>query len=105
MMLLSLAATIALLLFWYREEIRKLDERLKQRRGHAFPLGPTVKVPYKQGLLLIVGTIGTVALHHRIEVFLGLETNTVLYMVPLMSAGVVMPNGEDMQANKSPIAS
>ncbi len=89
-MLLSLVATIALLMFWYRAEIHELDQRLAQRRAHAFPLGPTVKVPYKQGLALIIGTIGLVALHHRIEVLLGLETNTVLYMVPLLSAGVVM---------------
>jgi Na+/H+ antiporter NhaD/arsenite permease-like protein len=41
-------------------------------------------------LFLIVGTIGGVALHHRIEVLLGLETNTFLYMVPLISAGIVM---------------
>ncbi len=89
-MVLSLIATVALLMFWYRDEIQLLDQRLAQRRRYAFPLGPTVKVPYKRGLLLIAGTIGTVALHHRIEVLLELETNTVLYMVPLISAGVVM---------------
>lgn len=89
-MLLALVATIALLLVWYREEIRELDARLKQRRDHALPLGPTVAVPFRRGLLLIVGTIGLVALHHRIEVLLGLETNSVLYMAPLVAAGIVM---------------
>jgi Na+/H+ antiporter NhaD/arsenite permease-like protein len=89
-MVLSLLATIALLMLWYRGEIAELDRRLKQRRGHALPLGPTVVVPYRRGLLLIVGTIGLVALHHRIEVLLGLETNTVLYMAPLVAAGIVM---------------
>lgn len=89
-MLASLVATIALLMIWYRKDIRELDNRLKQRRGHALPLGPTVAVPYRRGLLLIVGTIGLVALHHRIELLLGLETNTVLYMAPLVSAGIVM---------------
>jgi Na+/H+ antiporter NhaD/arsenite permease-like protein len=89
-MLLSLMTTIALLLVWYHKEIHELDSRLKQRRGHAFPLGPTVAVPFRRGLLLIVGTIGLVALHHRIELLLGLETNTVLYMAPLISAGIVM---------------
>jgi Na+/H+ antiporter NhaD/arsenite permease-like protein len=89
-MLLSLVTTIVLLLVWYRREIRELDSRLQQRRGHALPLGPTVAVPFRRGLLLIVGTIGLVALHHRIEVLLGLETNTVLYMAPLVSAGIVM---------------
>jgi len=89
-MLVSLVATIALLLVWYRHEIRELDERLQQRRKHALPLGPTVAVPVRAGLLLIVGTIGLVALHHRIELLLGLETNTVLYMAPLVAAGIVM---------------
>jgi len=89
-MLLSLAATIALLMLWYRREIAQLTERLGQRRDHALPLGPIVAVPYRRGLLLIVGTIGLVALHHRIEVLLDLETNTVLYMAPLISAGILM---------------
>ena len=89
-MLLSLAATLGVLMLWYRKEIRELDERLAQRRSHAFPLGPSVRVPYGRGLLLIVGTIGSVALHHRIELLLDLETNTVLYMVPLIAAGIVM---------------
>jgi Na+/H+ antiporter NhaD/arsenite permease-like protein len=89
-MLLALVATVGLLLVWYRKEIRQLDERLKERQQHDFPLGPTIQVPFKSGLLLIVGTIGGVAVHHRIEVLLGLETNTFLYMVPLISAGIVM---------------
>jgi len=89
-MLLALAATIGLLMYWYRDEIAQLDKRLAQRRRYDFPLGPTVKVPYIKGLLLIVGTIGLVSLHHRIELLLDLETNTVLYMAPLISAGIVM---------------
>jgi Na+/H+ antiporter NhaD/arsenite permease-like protein len=89
-MLLSLVATIALLIVWYRPEISELDRRMQQRRKNALPLGPTVAVPFRAGLLLIGGTIGLVALHHRIEILLGLETNTVLYMAPLIAAGIVM---------------
>jgi len=89
-MVLSLAATLALLMFWYRRDIAQLTERLEQRRAHALPLGPIVAVPFRRGLLLIAGTIGLVALHHRIEVLLDLETNTVLYMAPLISAGILM---------------
>lgn len=89
-MLLSLIGTIALLMFWYRAEIRELDERMIQRRGRALPLGPTVVVPYRRGLLLIIGTIGLVALHHRIELLMGLDKNTVLYLAPLVAAGIVM---------------
>jgi len=89
-MLLSLVTTVAFLMLWYRKEIHELSERMEQRRGHALPLGPTVRVPYMKGLLLLGGTIGLVALHHRIELLLGLQTNTVLYMAPLVSAGIVM---------------
>ncbi|MGC1955579.1 MAG: SLC13 family permease [Gammaproteobacteria bacterium] len=77
-MVLSLAATIAVLLVWYRKDIQVLSERLARRRDHALPLGPAVAVPLVPGLLLIGGTIALVALHHRIEVLLDLETNTVL---------------------------
>jgi Na+/H+ antiporter NhaD/arsenite permease-like protein len=79
-----------LLIIWFRREIRELDKRLRERRRHALPLGPTVAVPFRAGLLLLGGTIGLVALHHRIEVLLELETNTVLYMAPLIAAGIVM---------------
>jgi Na+/H+ antiporter NhaD/arsenite permease-like protein len=89
-MLLSLVATIILLILWFRPEIRELDKRLQERREHALPLGPTVVVPIRASLLLVCGTIGLVALHHRIEVLLGLDTNTVLYMAPLVAAGIVM---------------
>ena len=89
-MLLSLSATIALLMVWYRKEIYQLSERMEQRRGSALPLGPTVAVPFKRGLLLICGTIGLIALHHRIELLFELQTNSILYMAPLVSAGIVM---------------
>jgi Na+/H+ antiporter NhaD/arsenite permease-like protein len=89
-MLLSLAATVAFLMVWYRKDIQVLNERMARRRDNALPLGPSVAVPLVPGLLLIGGTIALVALHHRIEVLLNLETNTVLYMAPLVSAGIVM---------------
>lgn len=89
-MMLSLIVTIAVLMVWYRKDIQLLGERMQQRRELALPLGPTVAVPFKRGLLLITGTIGLVALHHRIELWLELEKNTVLYMAPLVAAGIVM---------------
>jgi Na+/H+ antiporter NhaD/arsenite permease-like protein len=89
-MFLSLIVTIIFLMFWYRKEIHQLTERMEQRRSHDLPLGPTVAVPYMQSLLLIVGTIGLVAMHHRIELLLDLKTNTILYMAPLVAAGIVM---------------
>jgi len=89
-MLLSLIGTVGFLMLYYRREITELSDRMEKRRIHAMPLGPTVAVPFKRGLLLIAGTIGLIALHHRIEVLLDLKNNTILYMVPLLSAGIVM---------------
>ncbi len=91
-MLLCLAATVAILMLWYRKEIALLTERMRERRKHALGLGPTVAVPYGRGLAVIIGTIGLIAMHHRIELWLDLtnEKNVVLYMAPLISAGILM---------------
>jgi Na+/H+ antiporter NhaD/arsenite permease-like protein len=39
-MLLSLTVTVALLMVWYRRDIRQLSERMAQRRGHALSSRP-----------------------------------------------------------------
>ena len=53
-------------------------------------LGPRVTVAYGRGLAVLLGTIGLVALHHRLETLLDLPGNTILLMAPLISAGVIM---------------
>ncbi len=91
-MLVSLTSTVGLLMFWYRKEINQLTERMVHRRRHALGLGPTVTVPYGKGLIVILGTLGLIAAHHRLERLLGLteEANAVLYMAPLIAAGLLM---------------
>jgi Na+/H+ antiporter NhaD/arsenite permease-like protein len=89
-MLLMLAATIVLLGWWYRKDIRLLTERLEARRGIGLGLGPLVRVPYQRGLLILACLIAFIALHAWIEGALGLAPNTVLMVAPLVTAGVLM---------------
>ena len=44
----------------------------------------------KIGLAIFGATLFGIALHHRIEILLGLEPNTVLLIIPLISSGCVM---------------
>jgi Na+/H+ antiporter NhaD/arsenite permease-like protein len=89
-MLVTLSSSIAVLLWWFRRDIRLLSERLETRREMGLGLGPLVQVPYKRGLGILVGMIGFIALHHHLESYLGLAPNTVLIMAPLVIAGLLM---------------
>ncbi len=89
-MLVCLVITIAVVMTYFRREIAAFDERLRERRGRELGLGPRVKVAYGRGLAVLAGTIGLIAIHHRLERLLELPVNTVLLMAPLISAGVIM---------------
>jgi len=90
LMLVCLVATLAVVMLYFRKEIRHFEERLQDRRKRELGLGPIVKVAYGRGLAVLLGTICLVAVHHPIEIALGLEKNTMLLMAPLISAGIVM---------------
>jgi Na+/H+ antiporter NhaD/arsenite permease-like protein len=94
-MLITLAVSMVVLLWWYRKEINLLSERLSARRQMGLGLGPLVNVPYKMGLAILVGMICFISLHHNIEVKLGLAPNTVLIVAPLVIAGVLMVLRQD----------
>jgi Na+/H+ antiporter NhaD/arsenite permease-like protein len=90
LMLLALAATVALLLYFYRRELRQFDVSLQERLSRNLTLAPVVDVPYKRGLALLIFTILTIASHHQLETLLGLGKNSVLLVAPLVCAGLVM---------------
>lgn len=90
LMLTVLFATVALMLFCFRRQLREFDVRLKNRLDQGLSLAPVVDVPYKPGLLLITLTILAIASHHPLESFFGLAKNSVLLITPLICAGVVM---------------
>jgi Na+/H+ antiporter NhaD/arsenite permease-like protein len=89
-MFVSLLATLGLLMWWFRADIRLLSERLEARRELGLGLGPLVRVPYKRALAILLGMISFIALHHHIEAALGLAPNTVLIVAPLVIAGLLM---------------
>ena len=89
-MLVSLGATVALTIRWFRPELREFDRRLKERMRRNLSLVPKVEVPYKQGLALLMITILFIASHHHLERLLGLDTNSILLVAPLACAGVIM---------------
>ena len=71
LMLVVLFATVALMLFCFRRQLREFDVRLKNRLEQGLSLAPVVDVPYKPGLLLITLTILEMASHHRWRVSSG----------------------------------
>ena len=90
LMLVSLFATITLLLKYFHKDLDQFDINLKARLDRGLSIAPVVKVPYMKGLILIVLTVLAIASHHQTEEFFGLEKNSVLLVMPLICAGVVM---------------
>lgn len=92
-MLICLLSTIFLLLFWYRKVNKKLDEKIKESQANEL-LIKLISVPPERQIKLVLSIFGLtllfIALHHRLELFWQLETNTLLLSIPLISAGLVM---------------
>lgn len=93
LMLVCLAVTIFILGVWYRKSLRQFDEKIKELGANEM-LIRLISVPPGRHLKICLGIFGItlffISLHHRLELFLGLETNTILLIVPLISAGLVM---------------
>lgn len=89
-MLLSLAATVGLTMFYYRKDLQEFDRSLKDRMARDLSLVPKVDVPYKQGLILICSTIALIAFHHQLENIFNLGKNSILLIAPLVCSGIVM---------------
>ena len=89
-MLLSLAATVALTLFWYRRELRAFDVALQDRLSRNLSLVSRIDVPYQRGVAVLLFTLAMIASHHALETWLGLDRNSILLVAPLICAGVIM---------------
>ncbi len=92
-MLACLFASIILLKFWYRRQLAELDHKMKQLGANEI-LIRLISVPpekeLKTALAIFGATLLSISLHHRLEVLWGLEPNTVLLTLPLISSGLVM---------------
>lgn len=89
-MLISLVATLLIVLYWYKKDIELFTERLEARRRMLIGLGPLIKIPYKKGLMILISAITLIALHHSIEQELGIAKNTLLIVAPLAISGILM---------------
>lgn len=93
LMVLSLAATIGLIMLIYRKSIKEFGKKIKELGGNEIfikliSIPPEVEV--KVAIWLFGLTLVGISLHHRIEVICGLQNNTILLAVPLISASIVM---------------
>ncbi len=89
-MLLCLAATVCLTMFWYRKDMAEFQERLKDRMDRHLSLVPKVQVPYKRSLFVLGLTLAMIASHHQVEAAFKLGPNSMLLVAPLVCAGVIM---------------
>ena len=90
--LAALSATLALVVVWFRKDIRAMT--LAMARHRRMGLGPVLKIPYKTGLFILLATVSVIAFHHQIEHALALggaeNKNAFLIMTPLIVAGLLM---------------
>ena len=90
--LVALAATLGLVIFWFRRDIRAMT--LAMARHRRMGLGPVLKIPYRTGLFILLATVSVIAFHHQIEHALALggaeNKNAFLIMTPLIVAGLLM---------------
>lgn len=92
-MIITLLTTMGLILLIYRNQLKKLDQKIKEFgpndifiRLISEPPEPGVKV----GLVLFGLTLLFIAFHHRLETIFGLHVNTILLTSPLIFGGIAM---------------
>ena len=92
--LTSLAATVIVVLLWYRKSIAEMSIKMEEHRKIHQGLGPLVRIPHRRGLCVLLVTVLIIAFHHQIENVLGLtgaeNTNAFLIVTPLIIAGLLM---------------
>lgn len=93
LMILCLVVTIFILMFWYRRALKQFDQKIKELGANEMFIR-LISVPAEKSLKVCLGIFATtlffIAMHNKLEIMLGLEKNTILMVVPLISAGLVM---------------
>jgi len=88
-----LAAVAGIMSWWFRRPIREMSRRLNELQADEILLR-LITVPMDRQLRIGMGIFGLmivgIALHHRLEILMGLERNTLLLIMPLITAGVIM---------------
>lgn len=93
LVMICLFFSILVLILWYRDTIKKMDARIKELGSNEI-LARLISVPPEKELKISLAIFGMtlffIALHHRLELLLDLEPNTILLTMPLISSGCVM---------------
>lgn len=93
LMLICLLLAIFIAVLWYRKSIREMDEKIKEVGSNEM-LIKLISVPPDRPLKLSLAIFGVtllfISLHHRLELLWGLEANTILLIVPLISSACIM---------------
>ncbi len=89
----SLAMMTGIMYWLFRRPIREMSRRLSEMQADETLLR-LIAVPMDRQLRIGLGIFGamivTIAFHHRLEMLMGLERNTVLLIMPLITAGIIM---------------
>ncbi|MFA6378516.1 MAG: SLC13 family permease [Candidatus Omnitrophota bacterium] len=90
---IALIVSIILICLFYRKNIQKIREKLAHFQDDTSFLY-LISIPpdgrTKVSIGIFIATIFLISLHKRIELFFGLVENTLLIMIPVISAGIVM---------------
>ncbi len=93
LMLICIVVLIVIVKFWYRKALVDFDKKIKELGANEM-LVRLISVPPEKGLklgfIIFGATLFFISLHHRLELLWGLETNTILLTMPLISSGCVM---------------
>lgn len=91
--MLSLVVMIFIVMRWYKRDLEKLDQKIRDLGSNEI-LIRLISVPAdkqtKTALYIFGASIVFIALSHRLDVWWGLENNTVLLIVPMVTAGLIM---------------
>lgn len=92
----SLLALTVIVMIWQRKDLRLLKDRVKARAGQGDMnivqelAGIGDKRLFLGSVILFTSVIIVLALHYRLEVWFGLEKNTLLVATSIAGAGIVM---------------
>lgn len=85
-----LAVVIVILLFWYKPYIKELTSKLSLNHSFTAPDPYLFNRSVKISIAVFILMLASIALHKRIEVFFGLENNSILVIAPVIFAGLLM---------------
>lgn len=86
----ALAVIIPICLLYYHKFLKGLSENLTVSSAELEQIKIAEPNKFRAIFVIFLATITLIALHHRIELLLGMGKNTMLVSAPLLSAGIIM---------------